>query len=735
MQSTVLGSLVEDLDSADTSALLDRDGVLNQKELLETLQSGQVTPENADEFVKKNLVVLHETIERILNSPIDSQGQPYTDVKKYNDIINIIKQAYQQTKQANSVGHGADDWVKYSLKLISDRLLANSPRIKTALDYIRDHTLAFTRQRYLTDDLTNEEYAQVVENDPDDELKDLAAQLKVIPDDVEMDPEDENSPDFIRERIFNRVDELRQQFIKSNTEDGTIRGNGLIANEGVYTIAKTMYDNIVSEIGSNPEKALEDINKLVEYLNGPGIADDTKDDVLEAFGIDSLTKIASGIKEIVDTSKTLTASPALEIAKAIAFDLSGEQNTVLDLIESQRGELASKTRASEYLMDPEIGRHLEIAKKVLPIVQSVLWSAANGINDEANKMMAQEGKETLPVIDENLWYIYKNDLAFIQNQIDFLKMLNNSNLGAKTREQILVRNNFLGHVVDFINQQTPEGNPTEAVLDLQKALGGFNLVEAVTKLGLGALDYSDQSKENQVKMTQAFQTLEHEIFEHVKQNTDSANKVARDIMNVFPDTWQMKNGVLSRKYEDQLSNFDICTYFLAVVGYDSYEFGRKLRPIFESDGKFPFFGQEMAIRLAVAGISNPELINGAIDGINDSLKWAEDNGRIEKDPASNEEQHKKDIVYLKAKTKLYNTLIVDGFAGTGKSTVVLKTALQFFDDVEVVGISKISERATAIGLDAEHTMDLESALSKALGEQYTDSTFLSGNPATMHSHI
>lgn len=733
LNPTVVGNYVEDLDEADTSSLLNREGVVNEQEVLkEVLGNPEMSDEELQTKIQNNITLLHQVIDNTLTKPFDKSGQPYTPARRYRDILNFVTNFYTEAKKANNVGINADDFVKYAFKRIGEDILNNSKNMYDLLKQVRENSLAYRRANYKTDDLNNVEYAALYENDPDEYIRQRAEELKSIPYDEYANAESESRQEELRREIFDRAQQLKENFIKLNSDDGPASGNIILKDDSnTFTQAKNKFDEIASKLATSPEEALELIDELEVYLSEPGIADDTIEDVSRIFQLDNLRNIAKNIKAAVDISKTMEKSPALELAKIIAFDLTGEQNTVLDLIEYQKGQLAKKTRASEFLMSPERARHLAVAEKVLPIVQGVLWASANGINEEANKMLVSEGKEQLPIIDQNLWYIYKNDLQFIQNQLEFLRTLNDSNLHAKTREQILVRNNFYGHITELLQQEDAEENPIELITDLQKALQGYDLVNGVAKFGLLTIDYTDQSKENQIKMMKAFADLEHDIYEHVKNSGIAPSQVGRDIMNVFNDSYKLKNGVLSKKFEDGLKNFDISTYFLAVVGYDSYELSRKLKSKFESDGKFPFFGQELAIRLIAAEIQNPDLMNGAIEGISDTLDWAIENNQLQLDPKSRDLNE--DIDYLKHRTKLFNTIIIDGFAGTGKSTVVFNTAISFFDDLEIVGVSKIASRAEAMGLDSDHTFELNGLMTKGLKKEYSEKDNLIGEHK--HSHV
>lgn len=728
LNPTVVGNYVEDLDKVDTSAILDRDGVINEQEVLQKLLSNpDMTDEELQKNIHENITLLHQIIDNTLEKAFDKSGQVYTPARKYHDILNFVTNFYAEAKKSNNVGINADDFVKYAFKRIGEDIISNSENMYDRLKRVRDNSIAYRRASYQTDDLDNEEYAALYENDPNDEIRQLAEELKTIPYDEEADLD--SRQEELRKEIHDIAQDLKNWFISYAGEDGSAKGNRILKEDSNYfTEAKNIFDEIVSKLSTSPEEALEKINELETYLSQPGIADDIQEDVQSIFQLESLRNIAKSIKAAVDLSKTMEKSPALELAKIISFDLTGEQNTILDLIEYQKGQLSKKTRASEFTMSPERARHLAVAEKVLPIVQSVLWASAAGINEEANKMLESEGKEKLPVIDQNLWYIYKNDLQFIQNQLEFLRNLNDANLHAKTREQILVRNNFYGHIVELLQQEDADGKPISTITDLQKALQGYDLPNKIAEFGLLTIDYTDQSKENQIKMIKAFADFEHDLYEHVKNSGIAPSEIGRQIMNVFNDSYKLKNGILSKKFEDGLGNFDMSTYFLSVIGYDSYELSRKLKPLFESDGKFPFFGQELAIRLIAAEIQNPDLINGAVEGISDTLDWAIENNLLKVDPKSKD--LKDDIDYLTHRTKLFNTVIIDGFAGTGKSTVVFNTAISFFDNVETVGVSKIASRAEAMGLDKDHTYGLNDLLTKGLGKEYSESE----NLVKEHNH-
>lgn len=722
---SVYGNLqTGDLDTVDTSILLDRDGSITDLKALFN-EDGSINPEGFRNW--------HNYVEDVLRTPVDTNGQPLTTANRYKKILDLAINLYTEQKNRNAVGIGSDDFIKYSFRLIASDLGKRISRMSSMKNKISDGILDIFRVKDFNGS-SRDEVINMFDNDPDESLK---AEIANLLEDLKYGDPDDNGP---LDEIGRILTERKNRFVNRRFDEnlGRYVGNDLLNdNEISFNLAIDKYKTILANLSSNPETALQQISDLETFLFTDGITTDpnVQEQVRDMFQIDLLKSVASSIKRAVDISKTTTKSPVIDLAKLITFDLVGEENPLLDMIQQERAELASKDVASKYLFSNQFNNeYLRVAEKVLPIVQSVIWAATNGINDEANKMLGSEGKEQLlPIIDDNLAWIYKNDLQFLQNQIEFLRELHDTNLQAKTREHILVRRNFYNNIVKFISQQDSDNNPIKAVTDMQEALGGFDLVESATRLGLLSFDFDDQTPENQVKMMKLFADFEHEIFNHVKSKNLNTFELGRKIYTVFDDMYKVKNGVLSKDVDDQLENSDIASYFLSVVGVDSYDFGRRIKSKFEGEGKKPFFGQEIAIRLAYVGIIAPELINGANQGLVDSIEYALNNGLIEPEDKAKIED---DVRYMKAKSPLWNTVIIDGFAGCGKSTVVLNTALSLVDNINAVAVSKIKSRAEAMGFESDKTFSLVDLLKTALNiDVYQEDKYIGENSDTKHSHV
>jgi Viral (Superfamily 1) RNA helicase. len=133
---------------------------------------------------------------------------------------------------------------------------------------------------------------------------------------------------------------------------------------------------------------------------------------------------------------------------------------------------------------------------------------------------------------------------------------------------------------------------------------------------------------------------------------------------------------------------------------------------------------------------HPEMINNGVDAIYDSTEAALDSGIIIPDKPDDTELNER---YLLSRTKLWNTVIIDGFAGCGKSTVIHNIALSFFDGINEVAVSKIRARAEGMGLDADRTYSLNELMAKLLGvDKFNESDYIKSDTertGTAHSHV
>lgn len=706
--SDINATAVENPEQIDPSTLLDRSVHIN-------MNADPKKVLNPEEIFQN----LYASVDVTLNVGIDEKGNPITIGQRYGKLLDMAIETYKTMKEQNAVGLEADDFIKYAFRSIGNDLARRMSTVQKDRDTFIN-TVGEITSYELAKNSSKEELIELLKDDSR-----FAEQLEIL-----ETSDDEEEIKEVSDLILDQLKEEYNNYLAYNRffdKDDT----------SIYSDAINSYKTILNQLDKDPEKAIELIKKFERDLNSNSATDPlAKQAVMDMFHMDLLKTVAEKIKQAVEISKELKVTPTIELAKILTFSLMGTENPLLDIIANERAALTQKG-IRDYVYSNAYNKiQLQLAENILPIVKAVIFTASSGMNENANEILEAEGAELLPVISPDIAYIYQNDLDFLENQISYLRELSEVNSGLKEREHILVRTNFYRNIVNFFTSETDDEETIEVLKKIETALGGFNFKTHVDELGLRSFDFSDDSKENQVKLMIAFQNLEHSIFEHVKQKGLNLGKVSYGIFTSFNDIYKMKNGILSKNEDDTLQNFDIATYLMCVVGVDSYWFGKKLTKRFEDEGKKPFFGQELAIRLICLNILHPEMINDANSAIYDSTEAAWDNGLIVPEDPKNEEEKTRTAAYLKGRTKLNNTVIIDGFAGCGKSSVIHNIALSFFDNINEVSVSKIKSRAEAMGLDEDHTYSLIQLFAKALGkDKFVVSDYIGLDSKSAHNDV
>ena len=622
----------------------------------------------------------HLLVDSVLNVP---------NSKSVQALLNSIQGYYKSLNENKIIAEYGDDFAEYALNRL-EKILPASVNDK---ELLKDITKALESEKY---------------------IKDQEIVAKWDNGDSSISQEDyENA--FNDSTNYDSLEELHGQEVEQ---------------QRIINQLKAILPNVTSD----PDTALRQFEDLKSYIESKVSQKELVEPLIKVV-IGPYEDFAKTVKEIQKEKSKNQHSPIVELMQAISYQLNGTEIPILDTIADEKASLISKNRTSEYILTSDLARkQLEAAKNLQPMVEAALFAAASGINTEANNFLDES--EKLPEIDLNLYMFYASDFKFISNKIDFLLKLHDLNKNAKVREHILVRKNFYKNVAGrlFKSMQNDEVNPF--IDKLQKSLGGIDLSVFWSEVGGNALNLLSDDEEDQVKVMTAFTNFEHKVYEWTKTHVSDITTLGKDIATCFDDAYKMKNGILSSNSDDDIDNFDLLTYLLMITGTDSYEFDPKIKKYFEGDDKFPFFGQELAIRFAYLAINNIDIINGALSGIEESTEEAIANHVIKdvENGVPKDEITEKSKKYLEDKSKLWNTIVIDGFAGVGKSTVISKIAFEISDNVEVIAVSTHADRAKALGsqfsADDDHIKVVDGLLTEMLGKTYVDSEWI----ATFRGH-
>lgn len=656
--------------------------------------------------------------------------------------INTLQQYIDQLVDNKIIALNFEDFKNYAYDKIINSLQEDLDSIKVGqiLDNIRT---ALDNGSLSSADYTNSQIAQTEAqekwNSVVDSYYNSHPELNADDDYYNKDGEAYDAKEreiqtWINEQ--NRANGLLEVDILSNLYANTkfINNNKLNYTEGRINFVnevQNQLNNILNIFKSNPTEAIIKLNELQDYTKTNIPSEDIYNAVIEPFNY--ILNSLQALQNAISRSSEIKQSPVIYLLNALATEYQGGPIKLLDLLDKEQRHVHELKNVDDYVLNSYTASELALVQDLLPLVETILGGAMFGIDANTDQMLVDAGLETTipPEISPNFLMHVAQEFQFIKNKIKFLVDLHNNNMNAKTKEQTLVRKNFFKNIYNkLVNPESVEG---DYISKINALLNGKTLSdlwqEALNEVGENiSPEFDSDNDEDQINIMKAFINFERKIYEQVKSKDPS--QIGKAIANIFPDNWKCKNGILSRNEDDDLSNFDITSYLLAVIGSDPNVFYSKLKEKFGED-KFPFFGQELAIRLAYTGIVNPNIVNGALSGLKDQLDKALENPATNglfnlKADGTTESLSNDDKNYLKSKPVISNTIFIDGFAGVGKSTMVLKTAIEIAskDNYEVFVSAKDSKRAKQLGKsisleeNSESIKTVDELLNDILGEDY-----------------
>ncbi len=155
LTSDVYGQTLEHPENVDPSTLLDRATRINVKAL-------DAENPNFDELFQS----LHGQIDIIINSGIDELGNALTIGQRYHKLLDFAINQYKAMKEQNIVGLGADDFVKYAFKAISQDLSRRINAVPVNTEDFIKQTPVIHEYDLMKNESNNEVIIKLFENDP-----------------------------------------------------------------------------------------------------------------------------------------------------------------------------------------------------------------------------------------------------------------------------------------------------------------------------------------------------------------------------------------------------------------------------------------------------------------------------------------------------------------------------------------------------------------------------------------
>lgn len=464
--------------------------------------------------------------------------------------------------------------------------------------------------------------------------------------------------------------------------------------------------DLVSNLGVNDKIVVDSYNELISELQRSGIPQEDIDSLLKELiptyfdGVKERS-IVEYIGEIDGIRSNIKYSSFVNLLKDFSTDLLGDEQNILDLINSEKLKLANVQSLDKYLItDPAIKDELDSAKQLIGILKSVI----KGSVDKTNSSINSDKSNPIPLaeLDEKTGRILYGQAVELENEIESLLDIASVN-GArilKVHEEIdsHMRARFIWTMLNspaFVEQfgqifYTEDASHNRTPIRLNE------LVQIPEGIDLKSPELSDPSLITQFEV--AFETA---LFNAVNESTIAKDTIAiaKGLVSLFGnDTWKMELTKLDTTTEI-ITPYSMLNYLQLVVSAPADAFYTKYREVTTDDNSpfAPIYSQEMAIRHVVAAVARPDLVNAILDELGKKI----DTSHIDpKDKAT--------INWMQNLAALYNFVMIPGGAGCGKTEAVAHNVAKMYEDYDHEFICLAPEKeqteklAKAVGENIQH---------------------------------
>lgn len=439
--------------------------------------------------------------------------------------------------------------------------------------------------------------------------------------------------------------------------------------EDRHRLLASKLQKVVAELkAANYEEALEILNNLSsdEDLVNNFDPDKFTEDELNNLLSDIIPTIGNlelqnFLKNVSDYKKNIQTSPAYELINKAANSLEFENVDILQLLTSIKGDLINSEQIKDFLIkDPKVRTKLKEVYNFINAIKSIIDASLDyGTNYIINKYRTPFGKEELAEIERPAGLRMLNDLEFIQNQIDYLLRLHKLNSEQKLGEQKVLHNKMR---LKFANKLL-DGK----IKSIFTEKFGINIDDAIQELDLPKKVYTNNDEEFKALESKILK-LETFIYTAIKDLEWSDSDIAETLVSSFDinELIKQKSSEISYDNDKFITDYDTLIYLTSIIATPSQNFYSKIKAIINKSKykKALIYGQEHAVKIGHAFISNPELFRNLLNKLTEASQ-------------------KHDHYFIKARTQ-FNGFSIFGGAGVGKTEAVMRLLSTLFPNAPIL---------------------------------------------------
>lgn len=442
--------------------------------------------------------------------------------------------------------------------------------------------------------------------------------------------------------------------------------------------------------------------------------------------VNAIIELSEMVKPLIDVNNN-------ELLKELLQNLSIEVNgKPLDILARYEAEFARyqelMNSPEDFEIDPQSLEELHTALNLIRIMASLVDSAGNGHNAFTNKYKKALEKELFAELDLNQRSLLMNQLQYLYNQINGLITKAEGNAISLSEEQKEITYNMAPKLIkalwDFDDNDDEKEEKKTIGRAIQATLTKNNILTTDGKevfnikkwwenwqASSGVVIDNITNDESFDKFINARRQFYKELRDAIikAKGASAWQTIGKDLSEAMGDLISdMRSTRFAKKsevetVESRVSAIDASMYFMSIIGSNINDFELMSKKYFDETNQFlPYFAQEYAAQLTWSYIQNTELFNGFLDGVSRQLH-----------EQSDDKAKSKESLYIENMYKIHNFMMIDGIAGSGKSTGVarLLTAVlkQQNSDLKIVALSTIEQRhidiAKTVGAEIHGSID------------------------------
>ena len=497
-------------------------------------------------------------------------------------------------------------------------------------------------------------------------------------------------------------------------------------------VNKKIHDIINSDVYSN-----EIFIDSVVYLDNEGVfypSDDApvvleaiqnRKDNLEAIFTDAAKSVENivladpynaTIAQLRKDVLQLKTSPVYDFLDQLTNTVYGSKLTIFDLLRDENRRLENAPSASDYVLDGNKEKEIDQALNIIDMLTAVINASSTtdldvnnpfGHNATMNYFLETyfPKEELYGIIGSDNAAMMYGELSLLARQLSFLKELSRMN----------AVNQFSKHARtgQQISKLTADVLKGKGRYQFLKGLQykGMNLFKGLDTMATPTLDNIDDVSYDSPLISKELSSLQNKLydnFQEIVQTTgDSPQIILKDIFSDVRNQFNIKSLVEQRNTRfspdtKSLEDYDVYMLLHSMIALKKSDFDYYLREtLVDTDANYaPLFSQEYAAYLATAMAVNPDIMNAAVNNI-DTPKGS----------------------YGSELIRYWNTVMVDGIGGAGKTAVIAKLiqniVKKYYPNADIwkVGPSKqqVDNLVASLGSDGK-SFTVEDLMSHILGE-------------------